>query len=1089
MNETKTVQRFLKLSSAGVAVLGAARGLSRALPVAIGGIVVLASLDRWVELAPWGRQAVWALFAIGAAVGFVSGFMPFRLFSLFERSKNLSMRNPGLRPDDLRIAAEFSLPADSLEESEGVSSELREAFLSATSQKLASSNPMWCFPHISWKKQLSVAAAALLMAGSLRAFFPSMLPVNANTLFPFWSFEIERKLQIEPGDAGVPFGKDASIRVTLLEPGSGKPVLKVKSGEQWLEIDAALESDREFTYVIKALVSPLQYRVGWRGQWSRRFTLTPLQPLSAVSFAIRLAPPDYTGKAAFDQTTPEISGLAGTQVEMAVTVSEKISQATLTFSDRREITAEKISGDVATFRFVLTSAGSYGFTVTPEGGAAAPLDAVYPLHVTEDKAPTITLLSPDQDVVIGEKEKLPVTYDARDDYGLGEIALEWETAQGAKKRRRVATFDKPRENSLETYQWDLALEQFAPGQVARFRVGAQDKNKVTGPGEAWSEWRILEIRSFEREHAAIEKALENWRDKAIETLAQVTTLQKKVESENADMNALANEFNAPQKNLDAMNDALKQILNKMEQDPLADYGVWLEHKAMQENLELMTQTTAKNARAAFQTQNKKAASEHLDSIGKELERMSALSEDLSKAQKARDVTQAGENLEEIGDDLMRALENAKGDKEMAAKINQLLAEAQKNLMDMAQALQQMPEDLPDDFINQEAIKNLDLNKSQDLLGQIAEAVKQGDMQRAMALAQKFAAAAKAMRSQLSKAHESFLKSNSASELEKKIAEQAKELEQVTADQRQLLSETQKLASKQMDAVMKEQEDLLAALAERQEKVAALAKQSPQLRNQGPFMDAVAAEFRAKRVDKSPEWLSSIVLQAQLARAELVRSSASAEALSIAIKVQEEETAILETIKNPPAPKRQATSEQQRAFADLSERQKNVRKKTQDVKQQLQVLSRKTAGLGGQLMQSLSRASGEMKDAADHLADKNGVGAQRSEERALDELLQSQSQLQQAQSAMSDMAMDQGGGQDGGEAPGEGQGRGRGGPKVIHRNGPGMGRGQQIGKVKLPDADDYRAPKAFREDLLESLKENYPKIYEDIIHNYYKRLAQ
>jgi hypothetical protein len=50
-------------------------------------------------------------------------------------------------------------------------------------------------------------------------------------------------------------------------------------------------------------------------------------------------------------------------------------------------------------------------------------------------------------------------------------------------------------------------------------------------------------------------------------------------------------------------------------------------------------------------------------------------------------------------------------------------------------------------------------------------------------------------------------------------------------------------------------------------------------------------------------------------------------------------------------------------------------------------------------------------------------------------------------------------------------------------------GDPTGRVRLPRVQDFKAPKAFREELLESLREKYPKIYEDIIHKYYKRLSE
>lgn len=1084
------IARFIARSRYAVAVLAAIKGLSRAVPFLLAGLVVLSGLDRWVELSTGGRQALWFLFVAGGAGLFVHGFMPFSMFKPASMARHLARRAASLREDDLVLALQFSR----VRETDGTSAELQQEFMDRTSAKLERCSPFWCFPKWNWRGPLLIAVAAVLLTGSVRAFFPSALPLEPRTLFPFWSFEVERRVRIEPGDANVPSGKDATIRLVLLEKSTAKPVLSVKTDEHWLVLQPDSETEEGSVYIVKNVVTPLFYRVQWRGAWSRRFKLTPVEPLAVKSFQVRMTPPDYTSKPASEQTSPEITALAGTRVEMGVEVGVPLRKIALRFSDGREVGAERVDGTRATFRFMLDKSMTYGFAIDAESALSAEADYLYPINVTEDKPPTIVLLSPDQDVVVGEKEKLPVTYDAADDQGLGEVYLAYETQSARVNKVRIKSFEGAVENSLSTYDWDLAAQSFSPGQVVRFRVEAVDKNRVTGPGQAQSEWRLLEIRSFDMEHAAIQKALENWRDKALETLAGVTTLEKKVRSENADMTQAATDFNKTSQELARMEESLKQIVSKMENDPLSDYGVWLEHKSMADNLSMMNQTTVKNTQASLQTQNKQASAANLESIASELERMSALSEDLSKAQNARDVLQSGENLEELGEDLEKSLEKGGLDAETKKKLDRLLAEAQKNLAEMARALQQMPEDLPEDFINQAALKNLELGKSQDILSQIQDAIRSGDAKRALELARQFLAAAQSMRKQLSKAHESFVENNSAEELAKKIKAQQEELEKVTDEQRSVLGETQKLSSKQLEQIMREQEKLLEQLAARQARVikdtGALSSSSKipvvaGLSSQLAPMNVVQSEFADKHVDKSPEFLDSIVAYTKMVNAELERSSAAASAVEAVMDIQKEEAAIVDLLRHPPAPAQNVSPEDKSRFDGLEKRQQELRRKTQQVKQELQGIARKTASLGTPLMQALNRAGSEMKNAGDGLAQEDGVGAQRSEERALDSLLQGQAELEQAQNAMSEMASEQGGESGGGEGGGQKPGRG---PKVIMRGGGG-GKSGQTAKVKLPSAEDYKPPKAFREDLLESLKEKYPKIYEEIIHKYYKRLAE
>jgi hypothetical protein len=50
-------------------------------------------------------------------------------------------------------------------------------------------------------------------------------------------------------------------------------------------------------------------------------------------------------------------------------------------------------------------------------------------------------------------------------------------------------------------------------------------------------------------------------------------------------------------------------------------------------------------------------------------------------------------------------------------------------------------------------------------------------------------------------------------------------------------------------------------------------------------------------------------------------------------------------------------------------------------------------------------------------------------------------------------------------------------------------GSQSGPVRIPRAEDFRPPKEFREEVLKSMKEKYPKTYERIIQDYYERWAK
>jgi hypothetical protein len=44
-------------------------------------------------------------------------------------------------------------------------------------------------------------------------------------------------------------------------------------------------------------------------------------------------------------------------------------------------------------------------------------------------------------------------------------------------------------------------------------------------------------------------------------------------------------------------------------------------------------------------------------------------------------------------------------------------------------------------------------------------------------------------------------------------------------------------------------------------------------------------------------------------------------------------------------------------------------------------------------------------------------------------------------------------------------------------------------VKIPGAEEYRAPKEFREDLLKAMKQAVPPPYRDLVRRYYEELVR
>ena len=45
------------------------------------------------------------------------------------------------------------------------------------------------------------------------------------------------------------------------------------------------------------------------------------------------------------------------------------------------------------------------------------------------------------------------------------------------------------------------------------------------------------------------------------------------------------------------------------------------------------------------------------------------------------------------------------------------------------------------------------------------------------------------------------------------------------------------------------------------------------------------------------------------------------------------------------------------------------------------------------------------------------------------------------------------------------------------------------RVLLPSEDQYKVPRAFREEILDAMQKHTPKSYERLVNEYYKELVQ
>jgi Domain of unknown function (DUF4175) len=185
---------------------------------------------------------------------------------------------------------------------------------------------------------------------------------------------------------------------------------------------------------------------------------------------------------------------------------------------------------------------------------------------------------------------------------------------------------------------------------------------------------------------------------------------------------------------------------------------------------------------------------------------------------------------------------------------------------------------------------------------------------------------------------------------------------------------------------------------------------------------------------------------------------------------------------------------QKQLRDLANRQGVLRERTESLHEKLESLFQLFPSLDPKIIQNIGEAGKSMNNANERLGRLDSQGAVPPERDALDRLSQSQ---QQMQSAMQQMAQR---GQLGNMPVTRLFRQGRFMPGGMLTPLPGMPQfpefdvdsgftGLDTEKFRLPGKEEYKAPRNFREEILDSLKQGVPPQLKDQIERYFKNLSE
>ena len=1055
-------------------------------------------LKHWMPYAPVAYSALSAVVLIVMAAWTLYRF--FRRLSQERAALYIEQQRPRLRNNLINSLQLYPQVAESRDTS-GFSAAMVLALLRSTRRQIAA-------------LRVDELIDTQRLKASLRLLAVIFAPVSAAVLFnPSWVGETY-SLLTRPLDHLPP-----SIIMIDVEPknlraarGSRVKIQAATSGAVAESLDllvaggsAADPSAREeklpmeslgagkFALTIPRLEKSLRYRAVAGAFSSPVYLAVAVDPPEIADIQITLYPPAYAGLAAVSSPGGNIEGLKGSTVRLDATATKDIAKGELVLDDGKKMPL-KFEGRKLQANLVLFQSQQYRIMVEDAFGFQnSPI--AYELRAKPDGFPTVDLLAPTDDLEVNGDEVLPLEYSARDDFGIGEINLVAKI--GEREERIRLEKDETRRLILRgQFKWDLSKLALREGEEALFHLQVMDNDTISGPKLGTSKSVRLRLKNLKAEHRQVAEMIQDLNKRMVDLLGD------HLES------PMPGEKNAPmgsdndQKLENSLADALKRTeaaMQRTEKDRMSDFATWSDLDALKRNLQFTKDELLQRQQQASTAEDKLRAR---DDISTELERMSLLSEDIGKRLKAQEFASTAQDLARSQERLMDSLDKLQsGDKNLDAIMKQI-SELAKALASLQQALSQMAQQVPDDFMNAEAMRNLGFNEMFSALDEIRKKLMAGDIEGARQLARELFNQMAAMVASLQNSQRQSMASNMG-RMQGEMQRSTNELQQIAREQQEILLGTEavnKSALSERDSALKEKLDRF--LAKALKELGQLTQVFPD-REGGDDDPEITKKLDDATMNQLVKNLIAKLLAKdfagygeadKLARNELAKPRTPAQEPKA-----ERAEATLKNLKSEldalmGAPGQALTEADRKTVRDLAQRQGALKERTEDLHEKLDSLFQLFPSLDPKILQGIKEAGNSMGSASERLGNLDSPGAVPPERSALERLSQSQ---QQMQSAMQQMAQR---GQLGNMPVTRLFRQGRFMPGGMLVPLPGMPQfpqfdveggvtGLEIERFRLPGKEDYRAPRNLREEILESLKQGVPPQMKDQIERYFKNLSE
>lgn len=575
-----------------------------------------------------------------------------------------------------------------------------------------------------WKLYIATFIATIILVffvPSLHSAAIRFLNYNKNyTLPPKFVFEIY------PGNKEITKGDNITITIKAVGEQPKEISLLEKSEEQTEFSEKILSPDSLgiFTYYINNVKSSLEYFATVENITSEKYKISVINRPIISSIELTITPPAYTRLP--EQTQKDngnVTALIGSKIKLTMSSSRDLSSAIVMFIDS---TSKKmnIASTKASVDFIVAKETGYYMLIADALGHSNINPITYLIKTLADENPSIEMISPNENIKLGNQSKISLVSKISDDYGFSKMNLNFRLS--ASKYRPTneeftqvtITISIQQKEEDVYFVWDLAPLVLAEGEVLSYYFEVFDNDSFGGPKSTKTKQFTITVPSLNELFAEAEDKQKESEKDLSQTLKEAELLKQEMQKLSDDMKQNSKEiswqekervekavdkFKEITKKIGDVSQKLSEMKNDLAKNNLLSKETLQKYNELQELLEKMSSEETKEA---FKRLQESLNSMNRDNVQMSLEEMKANEEYIKKSIERTLNLLKRIQVEQKVDEIVKRTE------ELTQKIDELKSKTeQSNLSDKTKR---------DELTNRQRDVTSDLKKLNDEVNKLGE---------------------------------------------------------------------------------------------------------------------------------------------------------------------------------------------------------------------------------------------------------------------------------------------------------------------------------------------------------------------------------